>query len=104
MSASATCSSCSPSYATGVCSMSATRALAELARKLVALPGDERGVMLQAAALLPAVWAVQRSLPFKRWRPLLTRRIPHAAKSLTPDAIAQAVDRARRGVPGVYTC
>ncbi len=84
--------------------MSATRALAELTRKLVALPAGERDVMLQAAVLLPAVRLVQRVLPFKRWRPLLTRRAPQAAKTFTPEAIAQALDRARRGVPGVYTC
>jgi hypothetical protein len=80
------------------------RVLAELARKLVALPDDERGVMLQAALLLPTVRLVQMSLSFKRWRPLLTRAAPVASKRLTPAAIARAVDRARRGVPGVYTC
>lgn len=84
--------------------MSATRALAELARKLVSLRGDERTVMLQAAALLPAVLLVQTALPFKRWRPLLTRPAPHAKKTLTPAEIALAVDRARRGMPGVYKC
>lgn len=86
-----------------------TRALAELARtarKLVGLPADERGVMLQAALLLPAVLLVQSSLPFKRWRRLLTRPDPGPAARmvLDPDTIALAVDRARRGVPGVYKC
>ncbi|HEX5656407.1 MAG TPA: lasso peptide biosynthesis B2 protein [Polyangiales bacterium] len=84
--------------------MSATRALAELARKLVSLRADQRALMLQAAALLPAVRLVQRALPFKRWRPLLTRPSPAPHKTLTPGEIALAVDRARRGVPGVYKC
>jgi hypothetical protein len=84
--------------------MSAARALAELARKLVSLRADERTLMVQAAALLPVVLLVQTSLPFKRWRPLLTRGAPTRAKALTPAEIAQAVDRARRGLPGVYKC
>jgi hypothetical protein len=84
--------------------MSTMRALAELARKLVTLPSDERAVMLQAAALLPLVLLVQSSLPFKRWRTLLTRGAPSAPSSLTPELIAQALDRARRGMPGVYKC
>jgi hypothetical protein len=84
--------------------MSAARALAELARKLISLRADERSLMLQAAALLPAVRLVQSSLPFKRWRPLLTRGAPTRTKALTPGQIALAVDRARRGVPGVYKC
>lgn len=86
-----------------------TRALAEFARatrKLAALPGDERGVTLEAALLLPVVLLVQSALPFKRWRPLLTRRDPRptAAVELDPAGIARAVERARRGVPGVYKC
>ncbi|HEY6877532.1 MAG TPA: lasso peptide biosynthesis B2 protein [Polyangiales bacterium] len=83
----------------------ATRALAELARKLRALPRDERSAMLLAASMLPTVRLVQSALPFKRWRPLLTRLDPpRQAPSSTPQLLAQAVDRARRGVPGVYTC
>lgn len=85
----------------------ATRALADLARatrQLVALPRDQRGVLVQAALLMPAVRLVQGSLPFKRWRPLLTRAAPSASPALTPQLIAQAVDRARRGVPGIYKC
>lgn len=86
-----------------------TRALAEFARtarKLVGLPADQRNVMLQAALLLPAVLLVQSSLPFKRWRRLLTRPDPGpgARVELDPDTIAQALDRARRGVPGIYKC
>jgi hypothetical protein len=82
----------------------ATRALVELARKLSTLSRDERSLMLQAAALLPATLLVQSALPFKRWRPLLTRGAPTGAQRMTPASIALAVDRARRGVPGVYKC
>jgi hypothetical protein len=84
--------------------MFATRALAELARKLGSLRAEERTLMLQAAALLPAVRLLQMSLPFKRWRPLLTRGAPTRTRTSTPPEIALAVDRARRGVPGVYKC
>lgn len=84
--------------------MSVKRALVELAQKLAGLPAGERDLMLQAAALLPATLLLQTTLPFKRWRPLLTRGQPVLPRRSSPAAIAQAVDRARRGMPGVYKC
>jgi hypothetical protein len=81
------------------------RTLVEPGGKLLAMPADERALMLEAAALLPVVKLVQAALPFKRWRSLLThRRPPRGSTRFSEQAIAQAVDRARRGVPGVYKC
>ena len=78
--------------------------------KLAALPKDERRLLLEAALLLPLVYTLQSTLPFRRWRALLTQApLPPAAASrappaATPPQIAQAIERARRGVPGVYKC
>jgi hypothetical protein len=84
-------------------------ALQRALRRLLELPRRERGVLLEASVLVPLVHALQSVLPFRRWRQLLTpRRVwrRKAARSAgpTPDEIAQAVERARRGVPGVYRC
>lgn len=77
-------------------------------RRLRELPARERSVLLEAALLVPLVHTLQRTLPFRRWRRLLTRSTPPRAPSFavapTPAEIAQAVERARRGVPGIYKC
>ncbi|MDB4991380.1 MAG: hypothetical protein JWN04_6558 [Myxococcaceae bacterium] len=87
----------------------ASRALLRFYR----LPECERTLLIEAALLLPVVHAVQTVLPFKRWRALLT---VHAGdNSATPAAtnpvaaptapqVAQAIERARKGVPGIYKC
>lgn len=76
-------------------------------RKLRALDRGERRIVAEAALLLPLVHAAQQVLPFRRWRALLTR--VHIGRSpLRPppsaEAIARAVERAQRGLPGVYKC
>jgi len=94
--------------------------LTRVLRRLLALPPGERSLLVEAALLVPLVHALQSTLPFRRWRALLTpksaasRSAPATASSssrsrlqgraLTPTQIAQAVLRAQRGVPGVYRC
>jgi len=77
-------------------------------RKLLALSARERRLLAEAALLLPAVHALQQALPYRRWRRLLTRSRASQARSAAgrpgPDELAQAVERARRGLPGAYKC
>ena len=84
------------------------RSLYELPRRLGALPASERALLLEAALLLPSVHTLQSALPFRRWRSLLTLGPPHArllpTDAPSPAQIAAAIERARRGVPGVYKC
>ena len=80
-----------------------SRALA----RLRALPTGERRVLGEAVLLLPAVHMAQKLLPFRRWRRLLTssRVAPvTSASALEPGRVAEAVERARRLVPGRYRC
>jgi len=82
-------------------------ALTRALRRFGALPKGERSLLLEAALLVPLVHALQSTLPFRRWRALLTpkgvaKQAAHAAS--TPAQIAHAVLRAQRGVPGVYRC
>ena len=81
-------------------------ALGRAFRKLRALSPRERRLLLEAALLVPAVHALQQTLPYRRWRALLTRPTPRRAHrdAPSPAQIAEAVERARRGVPGVYKC
>lgn len=79
------------------------RAIAELR----ASSPTDRTLLVEAALLLPAVLLVQTLLPFRRWRALLTRPIPGTSPlsdSPSPSAIAHAIDRARRHVPGRFRC
>lgn len=84
------------------------RSLYGLPHRLIALPAIERALLLEAALLLPGVHTLQSTLPFRRWRAFLTRGAPHARKPCpdapSPAQIAAAIERARRGVPGVYKC
>jgi hypothetical protein len=75
-------------------------------RKLRALTRRERALLLEAALLLPAVHGLQQLLPFRRWRTVLARlsRCSERVSAATPDEIARAVERARRGLPGEYKC
>jgi hypothetical protein len=75
-------------------------------RRLCELPRRERAVLLEAALLLPLVHALQTALPFRTWRRLLTAMPAVSAPRERPSAhdIAVAIERARRGVPGVYRC
>ena len=80
------------------------RAIAELR----ASSATDRALLVEAALLLPAVLLMQTVLPFRRWRALLTRPWPEAppptSERPSPGAIARAIDRARRHVPGRYRC
>lgn len=81
-------------------------ALSWAVRRYRALPAIERRVFVQAALLVPAVHCVQQLLPFRRWRPLLTRvgvRRP-GRSPVAPEQVAEAVVRAQRAVPGTYKC
>lgn len=83
------------------------RSLYDLPRRLGALPSAERALLLEAALLLPAVHALQSTLPFRHWRALLTMGPPLRQPSAHAPSVAQiaaAIERARRGVPGVYKC
>ncbi|HVZ32203.1 MAG TPA: lasso peptide biosynthesis B2 protein [Polyangiaceae bacterium] len=76
-------------------------------RKWSELPRRERRVLVEAALLLLAVHVLQQALPFRRWRALLTRPRPSGGvrpDAPSPDQIAQAVERARRTLPGDYKC
>ena len=72
-----------------------------------ALSLRERRVLGEAMLLLPAVHLVQKLLPFRHWRRLLTPpngRAPTRPPELEPARVADAVERARRLVPGRYRC
>jgi len=76
-------------------------------RKLRSLSAPERTLLVEAAALMPVVHAMQQTLPFKRWRALLEQHEPpHATSSSrpTPAQVAWAVEAARRWVPGDFKC
>lgn len=76
-------------------------------RKLQSLSAPERIVLLEAAALMPVVHAMQQTMPFKRWRAALEQHEPPQARgALQPTAaqVAWAVEAARRWVPGEYKC
>lgn len=82
-------------------------ALGRALARLRALPGRERALLVEAALLLPAVEVTQKLLPFQRWRRLLTRPHVRAVRRpapTAPRAVADAVERARRWVPGAYRC
>ncbi len=71
------------------------------------LASSERRLLVEAALLLPSVHLLQQLLPFRRWRPLLTRsRRQHVARdgAPSPDQIARAVTQAQRTLPGSYKC
>ena len=75
--------------------------------RLRALSPGERDLLAEAVWLLPAVQVVQKMLPFRRWRRLLTRSMPQVgsrARASEPARVAAAVERARRLVPGRYRC
>lgn len=74
-------------------------------RSLAALPARERLLFAEAALLLPAVHLLQQTLPFARWRRLLSRgpAMERRRQQPSPDELARAVERARQ-LPGEYKC
>jgi len=76
----------------------------------------ERSLLAEAALLVPAVHALQTVAPFRVWRAwmtvgglrravdLLSRTSAPGRERPTPEMVAQAIERARKGVPGVYKC
>jgi hypothetical protein len=72
-----------------------------------ALSRSERRVLGEAVLLLPVVHITQTVLPFRRWRRLLMLAqgaAPARPAGIDPAAVAAAVERARRLVPGRYRC
>lgn len=74
--------------------------------KWQALSRREQKWLGEAALLLTSVRLLQRTLPFRRWRRLLTRSAPARpprSGEPSPAELARAIERARR-LPGEYTC
>ena len=75
-------------------------------RRFAALSRRERRLFTEAALLLPSVHLLQRTLPYRRWRKLLTRGDaagPSTVDAPLPEELARAVERARK-LPGTYKC
>lgn len=81
-------------------------------RRLKGLSAAQRKVLVQAAALLPWVHALQQALPFRWWRSYFARdaqmrdRRGLEADVVEPSVqdIAASVEVARKWLPGRYLC
>lgn len=84
-------------------------------RRLSRTSWQERGLLLEAVALVPTVHQLQQRLPFARWRRLLERPEPSPSVEARPGAcqrrqavsplqVAWAVGVAADYLPGQYKC